>query len=129
MLPLFLNLSEILNIHADQIDRYGGDPGIRDLGLLESAVAMPTAGFGGNFLHDGIFEMATAYLFHICQNHPFIDGNKRTGTTAALVFLEINEITIDCDEDELVDMVIAVTGGELDKHAIAEFLEEHSSTS
>jgi death-on-curing protein len=73
--PVFLSLGDVIEIHRDQIARYGGDPGIRDLGLLQSAVAIPAAGFGGRFLHTDLFEMAAAYLFHISQNHPFIDGN------------------------------------------------------
>ena len=79
MNPIFLSLAEVLEIHRDQIERYGGDPGIRDLDLLQSALAIPAAGFGGQYLHNDLYEMAAAYLFHITQNHPFVDGNKRTG--------------------------------------------------
>ena len=77
--PIFLCLGEVVEIPRDQIERYGGSPGIRDLGLLQSALAMPAAGFGGRYLHTDLFEMSAAYLFHITQNHPFADGNKRTG--------------------------------------------------
>jgi death on curing protein len=124
--PVFLVLNEVLRIHRDQIERYGGDPGIRDLGLLESAVAMPQAGFGGSFLHHDLFEMAAAYLFHIAMNHPFIDGNKRAGTATALVFLEVNDIEVNASQDELADMVLAVAQGQTDKTAIAEFFRRHS---
>lgn len=86
MTPVFLTLDEALDIHRDQIQRYGGSSGIRDLGLLQSALAQPQAAFAGQFLHADLIEMAAAYLFHITQNHPFVDGNKRTGTAAALVF-------------------------------------------
>ena len=85
MNPVFLELHEILEIHRDQIERYGGDPGVRDLELLKSAVAMPMAGVREKYLHGDLFEMAAAYLYHIVQNHPFVDGNKRTGLVAALV--------------------------------------------
>jgi len=95
--PIFLSLGEVLEIHRDQIDRYGGHPGIRDIGLLQSALAMPAAGFGGRFLHTDLFEMAAAYLFHITQNHPFVDGNKRTGAVASLVFLSLNGVEIKAD--------------------------------
>lgn len=91
----FLGLPDVLLAHADQIARYGGDPGVRDLGLLESAIAQPQATFGGTFLHGFPFEMAAAYLFHIVQNHPFIDGNKRSGAVAALLFPELNNTAID----------------------------------
>ena len=85
--PIFLGLDEVIEIHNDQIKRYGGHVGIRDIELLKSAVAMPAAGFGGDYLHTDIYEMAAAYLFHIVRNHPFIDGNKRTGAVASVVFL------------------------------------------
>lgn len=88
--PEFLTLDEIPEIHRDQIERYGGDEGIRDNGLLESAVAMPQQSFGGEYLHRDIFEMAAAYAFHLAENQAFIDGNKRTGLAAAYVFLALN---------------------------------------
>ena len=82
MEPDFLTLDEVLRIHLDQIERYGGQSGLRDLGLLESAVNMPRASFAGRHAHTDLFEQAAAYLFHIVSNHPFIDGNKRTGSAA-----------------------------------------------
>ena len=88
--PSFLRLQEVLDLHADQLDLFGGSDGIRDPGGLEAALAMPSATFDGSFLHDGIFEMAAAYAFHIAENQPFIDGNKRTALNAALVFLYLN---------------------------------------
>ena len=77
-----LTLDELLAIQADQIRCYGGSPGLRDLGLLRSALAMPETTFEGEFLHGTVFEMAAAYLFHIARNHPFVNGNKRTERTA-----------------------------------------------
>ena len=91
MEPLFLTLDEVLEIHAQQIELYGGSDGVRDPAGLESAVATPMATFGGEFLHSTIPSMAAAYLFHICQNHAFVDGNKRTGANAAITFLLIND--------------------------------------
>ena len=85
--PKFLTLDDVIEIHGEMIARYGGSDGIRDKGLLESAVATPQASFGGDYVHTDVFEMAAAYLFHIVKNHPFIDGNKRTGAMAAFVFL------------------------------------------
>ncbi len=126
MPPEFLRVDEILRIHQDQIERYGGDPSIRDAGLLLSAVAMPRASFGGEALHQDLFEIAAAYLFHLAQNHPFVDGNKRTATVAALVFLEINGVEIDADEDALVELVMAVASGKADKTQIAEFFRRHA---
>lgn len=83
MEPLFLSLDEVVEIHGQQIDRYGGSPGIRDSGGLQSALATPQATFGGEYLHQSMPAMAAAYLFHIYQNHPFVDGNKRVGANAA----------------------------------------------
>jgi death-on-curing protein len=125
MPPVFLNLAEVLEIHRDQIERYGGQPGIRDLGLLKSALAMPAAGFGGRYLHEDLFEMAAAYLFHITRNHPFFDGNKRTGAVAALVFLSLNDIEIEAEEDAFEQAVLAVGAGKWGKADVAAFLREH----
>ena len=93
--PTFLNVDDVLDLHAAQLELYGGGAGLRDRGLLESAVAQPQTSIGGAFVHDGLFAMAAAYLFHIVSNHPFVDGNKRTGLLAALVFLDLNGIAIE----------------------------------
>lgn len=119
MEPHFLSLAEVLEIHQDQIARYGGDPGIRDMGLLKSALGMPSATFCGEFLHTDIFEMAAAYLYHLVKNHPFIDGNKRVGAVAAIVFLALNGHEFDAPEEDFADMVLAVARGELDKAEVA----------
>ena len=124
--PHFLDATDILAIHADQIERYGGAADIRDQGLMLSAIAQPSAAFGGHFLHEDLFLMAAAYLFHLVQNHPFVDGNKRTGTASALVFLELNGFEVDCDPDTLADLVIDVTLGKAGKSAIAAFFRLHA---
>ena len=123
--PVFLSLGEVIEIHQDQIERYGGHPGIRDIGLLQSVLAMPAAGFGGRFLHTDIFEMAAAYLFHIIQNHPFIDGNKRTGVVSSLVFLSLNSVEIEADEEEFEKTVLAVAEGKFHKAVVAEFFRKN----
>ena len=125
MAPEFLTLGDVLEIHAGQVEGYGGDPGLRDLSLLKSAIAMPMAGLGGQYLHTSIFEMAAAYLYHICRNHPFVDGDKRTGTVAAIVFLDLNGKQLNCTEDELEELVLAVAEGETDKSEITAFLRRH----
>lgn len=126
MEPIFLSLDEVLQIHTDQIERYGGSPGIRDLGLLESAIAMPQAGFGSQRLHADLFEMASAYLFHIVRNHPFVDGNKRAGAAAALVFLRLNGFTVHATNAALVKVVLDVAERKLDKAAVAEFFRKNT---
>lgn len=119
---LFLSLAEILEIHRDQIARFGGAPGIRDIELLKSAMGMPSAMYGGEFLQTDIHEMAAAYLFHIVMNHPFVDGNKRAGTVAALVFLILNEYELQAPEDDLADMVLDVASGKISKSDVALFI-------
>ncbi len=126
MAPVFLQLDEVFAIHVDQITRYGGEPGIRDLGLLESAISMPRAGFGGEYLHEDLYHMAAAYLFHIVQNHPFVDGNKRVGLVTALVFLEFNGIIVEADESGIESLVLATAKGERDKPTIATFLKANT---
>jgi len=124
--PLFLSLDEVLEIHRDQIERYGGAIGVRDIGLLQSALAMPAATFGGQYLHSDIFEKAAAYLFHIVQNHPFLDGNKRVGIVAALVFLAMNDVQFEVDEDVLEQTVMATAEGKTDKAVLADFFRTNS---
>jgi death-on-curing protein len=99
--PTYLSLEDILALHQDQIEHYGGNRGIRDIGLLISAVEMPKATFEGQFLHEDLYEMAAAYLFHIVQNHPFIDGNKRTGLATAIAFLRFNDLKLVAEQDPL----------------------------
>jgi death-on-curing protein len=123
MEPVFLSLDEVLEIHEEQIERYGGAHGLRDTGGLESAVATPQATFGGEFLHTSIPAMAAAYLFHLCQNHAFIDGNKRVGANAAITFLLINSWEPPFDEAELVDLVLSVASGQLSKPRLIEIFE------
>ncbi|MFK7788696.1 MAG: type II toxin-antitoxin system death-on-curing family toxin [Phycisphaeraceae bacterium] len=84
----FVEIEEALRIHNRQVDRFGGDDGIRDRGLLESALATPRASFGGAFVHEDVIAMAGAYLFHLCKNHPFVDGNKRVALAVMLYFNE-----------------------------------------
>ena len=122
---VFLTLDDILESHLNQIDIYGGSHGIRDIGLLESAIAQPEASFGGQYLHADIFEMAAAYLYHLVMNHPFVDGNKRVGLEAALIFLEINDESLIVNDDELVDLVLKTTAGQIGKRQIAEFFRSH----
>lgn len=126
MEPIFLSLAEVVEIHNDQIERYGGRPGVRDSGLLQSAVAVPQATMGGEYLHGDLFEMAAAYLFHIAKNHPFADGNKRTGAVAALVFLELNGAEVTPTQDELVDIVLSVAQGKMRKGNVAVSLRRHA---
>jgi death on curing protein len=123
--PVFLTLDEVLFIHADQIRRYGERPGMRDLALLSSVLAMPAASVGGMRLHTSLGEMAAAYLFHIAKNHPFIDGNKRAALASALAFLWINGRRLEATDDDLTELVIGVAAGRASKVEAAVFIGAH----
>jgi death on curing protein len=126
--PILLTMDEVFALHDDQIQRYGGSAGIRDVALLKSAVGVVAATFDGRLLHETLFEMAAAILYGICRNHPFIDGNKRTAVAAALIFLEMNGIDIKADEDDFYDLVIGVAESRVSKSAVAVFLHAQSAT-
>jgi death-on-curing protein len=121
----FISLRQALKLHELSIDEYGGMHGIRDEGLLESALHQPAATFGGQFLHEYPFEMAAAYLFHLVSNHPFIDGNKRIAAAVANAFLFANGLVIAAPEAGYEALVMRAARGEADKPWIAAFLKEH----
>ena len=116
----FLTLSEVLLIYEDQIRRYGGSYGVRDLSLLSSAVYVPQSTFEKHYLHKTIPEMAAAYAFHICNNHALIDGNKRLALASALVFLDINGFDFDCSEDDIYRIMMEVAGSSMSKAELTE---------
>jgi len=121
----FLTLDEVLALHAEQVERYGGSDGLRDLALLESALATPRATFGLEYLHASLPEMAAAYLFHLVRNHPFVDGNKRTGLAAAIAFLGLNGLWLDADPGELTEQVLGVARGTATKADVAVFIRQN----
>jgi death-on-curing protein len=121
----FLEIGDVLEIHADQIQRYGGADGLRDAGLLASAVAAPRVTFDGHHLHEDLAAMAAAYLFHITCNHAFVDGNKRTGTAAALVFLDLNGMQLSVADDQLYEFVMRVAQGDATKPQVTDFIRAH----
>ena len=122
--PRFLTLSEVLTILRDQIARYGGVFGVRDISLVSSAIAVPQASFEGKPLHTDLYEMAAAYAFHLCQNHPFVDGNKRVALASALVFLELNGVEISDPDGRLYPLMMAVASGTAQKLEIAAVLRD-----
>lgn len=126
MTPRFLNVEQVLAIHHDQIERYGGSFELRDRGLLESALAQPRAQFGGAYLHQGVPAMATAYLFHLAKNHAFVDGNKRVAAVAARVFLVGNGWVFNPPEAVYEGFVLRVASGGADKAEATAFFREHA---
>jgi len=123
----FLTLSEVLLILDDQIKNYGGIYGIRDIKLLSSAIYMPESSFRGQYLHETIPAMAAAYAFHICQNHPFLDGNKRVALASSLVFLDINGYELNCKDETLYNKIMDMAKGEIKKEELINFFEKYSN--
>ena len=121
----FLNDLEVLLILQNQIDLYGGMYGVRDVNLLNSAIATVEATFENEYLHRSIPEMAAAYCYHICKNHPFMDGNKRTALATALVFIELNNYCLVCSEEQLYNVVAKVAKSEIAKKELIEFFEKN----
>ena len=122
----FLTMSEIMLILEDQLRNYGGIYGVRDSNLLSSAIYMPQSGFDGKYFHETIPAMAAAYAFHICQNHPFLDGNKRVALATSLVFLDINGFDFTCEEQILYDEIMNAARGEVKKDVLIKFYEKYS---
>ncbi len=123
--PNFLSKSTVLKIHHRQVEKFGGTAGVRDEGLLESALAQPQATFFGEYLHVTIYEQAAAYLYHIAKNHPFIDGNKRTAFAVMDTFLRINNYVLNTNNQETYTLVLQVAEGSIDKKEIANYLEQN----
>jgi death-on-curing protein len=125
MKPLcFLYAGDLILIHAACIDRFGGARGLRDEGLLESAVSMPRAQFGGRYLHPGIPAMAAAYLFHLCKNHPFLDGYKRAAFAASEAFILANGYRLNASDDEMIDVTLGVAEGRISKVQAISFFKK-----
>jgi death-on-curing protein len=110
-----LTLEIVRGIHTQAIARFGGSDGVRDSALLESAVAAPQASFGGKSPYRDVAEVAAAYLYYLCRNHPFIDGNKRAALGSCIVFLRLNEIEPRPDGPEWEELVLAIAAGSLDR--------------
>ena len=123
--PEFVDRADVLAIHARQIEKFGGMTGIRDEGLLDSALAQPQATFFGEFLHSTIAEQAAAYLYHLTQNHPFLDGNKRTAFATMIAFLSINGYDLELTQEEAFDLVMRVARGQMSKEEVTVFIKEH----
>jgi len=129
MATRFVAKEVVLTIHADLLQRYGGRPGLRDPGLLESALAQPKITVGGKFAHKTLFDKAAAYGFHVCKNHPFIDGNKRVAFVLMDVFLQQNGWEINASEEDAYTVVMSLASRHLTKAQLIVWLKEHSSKS
>ena len=112
---IHLTVDIVREIHREVLAAFGGADGIRDQGLLESAGAAPQATFGGESPFSDLAEVAAAYLFYLCRNHPFVDANKRTAMTAAIVFLRLNEIEPAPDGAAWEELVLLVAASRIDR--------------
>lgn len=121
---IFLSLEEVIQIQNELVSEYGGLHGIRDMGLLVSAIEMPKATMFGEYLHESIFDKAAAYLFHIVCNHAFVDGNKRTGAASTLIFLSLNGQEMKYDKKDFEEMVCKVAEGQFSKEEISKFFQQ-----
>jgi death-on-curing protein len=121
---LHLELAHVLEIHEAVLKAFGGGEGIRDLNLLESAVAAPQATFGGTSVYSDLVEVGAAYLFFLCRNHPFIDGNKRVALASCLVFLRLNGIEPESDSQAWETLTLDVAASRLDRDGTASRLRE-----
>ncbi len=121
--PRFLELAEVLTLHEAAIDEFGGKPGVRDHGLLESAISMPRQTVGEEFVHPMPFGMAAAYAFHICKNHPFHDGNKRAALATMVVFLRLNGWELNAPGLLAADRILAVADGSVGKDSLAAWIQ------
>ena len=120
----FLTVDEAIQVHDSLISQHGGLPGIRDLGLLTSAIEMARSSFDGKKLHRTLPEQAAAYLYHIIRNHPFYDGNKRTGAFLAVLFFRMNKIHLSFDLKQYEILVIGVAEALVTKRQIVKFFEK-----
>ena len=123
--PLFLTVTEVNQIHDEQVAEYGGIPGVRDDEALDAAVHMPQQTFDGAYVHSDLFEMAAAYVFHIALDHPYVDGNKRTAGESGDVFLFMNGYELAMPEEDYERFLVAVAAHEYEKIEIAEYLRRH----
>ena len=119
-----LTVEIVREIHAEAIARFGGSDGVRDSALVESAVAAPQASFGGKSPYRDLAEVAAAYLYYLCRNHPFIDGNKRAALGACIVFLRLNGVEPRPDGPEWEDLVLRIAAGNFDREQAAIRLRE-----
>lgn len=124
----FLKKDTILTFHQDQLEHYGGKRGIRDEELLESALAQPQASIGGDYVHQDLFHMASAYGFYLCQNHPFYNGNKGTALIAMYTFLYVNGFQIFTDKKSLFAIMIDLVQGDVSKDELRDYLKQNSKS-
>ena len=121
--PEWLDTDIVLDIHAEQLASFGGGDGMRDLGLLESALARPLNKFA--YGETDLAALAAAYAFGIARNHPFVDGNKRAAFGSMIVFLGLNGIDLDVAPENATAIILEVAAGEIDEDGLARWLRDN----
>jgi death-on-curing protein len=121
--PEWLDVDIVLDFHAEQLSLFGGADGIRDIGLLESALARPLNKFA--YGETGLAELAAAYGFGVARNHPFVDGNKRTALASMIVFLGLNQLDLDAPQEEATAIVLSLAAGDITEEALARWIADH----
>lgn len=122
----FLDKETVLYFHSDQIKRYGGSFEVRDYNILESSIEQPQTTFEGKYLHKNIFEMASAYGYHLCNNHPFIDGNKRIALIAMVTFLYVNGYDLKISEKEIYLLIMGIANNSISKQELTEYIKKNA---
>jgi death on curing protein len=122
----FLDKETVLYFHSDQIKIYGGSYGIRDENLLESALARPKATLEGKYLHKNIFEKSAAYGYHLCKNHPFIDGNKRIALIAMVTLLYVNGYELKISEKEIYLLIMGIANNSISKKELTDYIKKNT---
>ncbi len=122
--PKFLSVEEVLKLHQDQIDSFGGTPGVRDRRLLEAALTQPQIRLGGKLLHPRIYEQAAAYLYHLAMSYPFVDGNKRTAFAVMDTFIRLHGCSLDLTNDQAYELVMQLVKGKLSQDRLITYLEK-----
>jgi death-on-curing protein len=121
--PAWLDISIVLDFHAEQLALFGGADGVRDVGLLESALARPINKLA--YGESDLAVLAAAYGFGIARNHPFVDGNKRTALASMIVFLGLNRIDVDAPPEEATAIILGLAAGEIGEEALAHWIGDH----
>lgn len=125
-MTIYLTLEQVIIIHEDQVMRYGGSSGLRDVSLLESAVFRPQSSFGGEDLYPTVFDKASALIHSLILNHPFVDANKRTGTASMLVFLELNGYKLEVSQKTLVNTVLRIESKKINLEKLSAWLKKYT---
>jgi death-on-curing protein len=124
---IYLTYEQVIELHDVLIQKFGGLAGVREIGLLESALAVPMMAVFGRELHKSVYDKAGAYLYHIARNHPFCDGNKRTASATAIAFLRVNGENPHYDIENFLKLVVSVAEGRMDAHEISHYFRKACS--